>query len=86
MPRQMRLLELTADNSLTAEKSLLDRDLTEKLLALIPEDDRILLQMLYSDEMTTADIAEMFGWSRSNVKIRAWRARSAVRKVLRKFL
>jgi len=80
------LLQVTADNSLTAEKSLLDRDLTEKLLAMIPEDDRLLLEMLYSDEMTTADIGEMFGWSRANVKIRAWRARTAVRKVLRKFL
>jgi RNA polymerase sigma-70 factor, ECF subfamily len=80
------LLQLTADHSLTAEKSLLDRDLTEKLLARIPDDDRLLLQMLYSDEMSTADIAEAFGWSRSNVKIRAWRARAAVRKVLRKIL
>jgi len=80
------LLMLTADNSLAAEKAVLDRDLAEKLLALIPEDDRLLLQMLYSDEMTTADIAEVFGWSRSNVKIRAWRARAAVRKVLKRFL
>ena len=80
------LLQITADTSLAAEKDLLDRDLTEKLLAMIPADDRLLLQMLYSDEMSTADIAEVFGWSRSNVKIRAWRARSAVRKVLKRFL
>ena len=80
------LLQITADTSLAAEKDLLDRDLAEKLLAMIPADDRLLLQMLYSDEMSTADIAEVFGWSRSNVKIRAWRARSAVRKVLKRFL
>ncbi len=80
------LLLLTADNSRTAEKAVVNRDLADKLLAQIPEDDRLLLQMLYSDEMTTADIAESFGWSRSNVKIRAWRARAAVRKVLKRFL
>lgn len=80
------LIQLTADTSLSAEKDLLNRDLIDKLLASIPEDDRLLLQMLYSDEMTTADIAETFGWSRSNVKIRAWRARSAVRKVMKRFL
>jgi len=80
------LLQLTADTSLTAEKTLLDRDLTNKLLAQIPDADRLLLHMLYSDEMSMGDIAEMFGWSRSNVKIRAWRARAAVRKVLRKIL
>ncbi|HQZ94825.1 MAG TPA: sigma-70 family RNA polymerase sigma factor [Pyrinomonadaceae bacterium] len=80
------LLQLTADTSLTAEKTLLDRDLAEKLLAMIPDEDRMLLQMLYSDEMSTVDIAEIFGWSRSNVKIKAWRARAAVRKVLKRFL
>ena len=80
------LLEITADKSMHAERSLVDRDLTEKLLNMLPEDDRLHLQMLYSDEMTTADIAEMFGWSRANVKIRAWRARASVRKVLKKFL
>lgn len=80
------LQQLTADTSMSAEKDLLDRDLADKLLAMIPEDDRLLLQMLYSDEMTTADIAKFFGLSRANVKIRAWRARSAVRKVLSRFL
>lgn len=80
------LLELTAEDSRPAEKAILDRDLTEKLLARIPEDDRALLQMLYADEMTVADIAELLGWSQSNVKVRAWRARATLRKVLRKFL
>ena len=80
------LLELTADDSRTAEKSLLDRDLTEKLLAGLPPDDRNLLQMLYAEEMSVGEIAEIFGWSRSNVKIRAWRARTSLRKVLRKIL
>ncbi len=80
------LLELTADTSLAPEKELVDRDLAEKLLAMIPEDDRLLLHMLYSDEMTTTDIADVLGLSRTNVKVRAWRARSAARKVLKRFL
>jgi RNA polymerase sigma-70 factor (ECF subfamily) len=80
------LLELTADHARSSEKAVVDRDLTEKLLAGIPEDDRVLLQMLYAEEMSVADIAEAFGWSRSNVKIRAWRARTAIRKVLRRFM
>ncbi len=80
------LIELTADNSMLAERTLLNRDLVEKLLAQLPVEDRILLQMLYADEMSVADIAEVFGWSVSKVKIRAWRSRIAVRKVLRKFM
>lgn len=80
------LLAFTAVDSADAENIILDRDLMEKLLGGISADDRILLQMLYAEEMSVADIAEVFGWSKSNVKIRAWRARAAVRKVLRKFL
>lgn len=80
------LLELTSVDALDEEKLLLERDLVEKLLSDLPETDQILLKMMYADEMSVADIAEVFGWSRSNVKIRAWRARAALRSVLRKFL
>lgn len=62
------LVGLTAVDPFDAEKSLLDRDLTEKLLAAIPVDDRILLQMLYAEEMSVVEIAEVFEWSTANVK------------------
>jgi len=78
------ILELTADDSCKAENSLINNDLTEKLLAGIPADDRALLQMLYAEEMSVTGIAEVLGWSGSKVKVRAWRARAALRKVLRK--
>jgi len=58
----------------------------EKLLARVAADDRALLQMLYVEEMTVAEIASMTGWSQSKVKIRAWRSRNTLRRVLRKFL
>jgi RNA polymerase sigma-70 factor (ECF subfamily) len=77
------LLELTADNSRAAEISLSNRDLAEKLLARISGSDRALLEMMYSEEMSIAEIAELLGVSQANVKVRAWRARHALRKVLR---
>lgn len=80
------ILELTADNSREAERDLLDRDLIEKLLSRLPEDDRALLQMLYSEEMSVADIAETLQWSVPKVKVRAWRARASLRKVLKRYL
>ena len=80
------LLQLTADDSRAPEKTLLDNDLTEKLLARIRADDRTLLHMMYAEEMSVGEIADVLGWSKSNVKIRAWRARGALRKILRKIL
>lgn len=80
------ILEITADDSRVAENGLLDRDLIEKLLANLAPDDRALLQMLYAEEMSMAEIAATLEWSVPKVKIRAWRARASLRKVLKRFL
>ena len=80
------LVDLTADNVRTAEHELLDRDLAEKLLSRVGEEDRAVLHMLYAEEMSVAEIADVTGWSQSKVKIKAWRARNVLRRVLRKFL
>ncbi len=80
------LVELAADDLKNAESHLLDRDLAAKLLAQVGEEDRAVLHMLYAEEMSVAEIAEVTGWSKSKVKIKAWRSRNALRRVLRKFL
>ncbi|HEX6124763.1 MAG TPA: sigma-70 family RNA polymerase sigma factor [Pyrinomonadaceae bacterium] len=74
------------DGNRSAEDQLLDRDLAEKLLAYIGEEDRALLEMLYVEEMSVSEIADLTGWSQSKVKIKAWRARNTLRRTLRKFL
>jgi len=80
------LLDLAAGKHANAEQELALRDLSKKLLARLAEDDRALLQMLYIEEMGIAEIAALLGWSRSKVKIRAWRARNFLRKELRHYL
>jgi RNA polymerase sigma-70 factor (ECF subfamily) len=54
------------------------------LLSHLAPNDRALLTLLYLDEMPLAEIAEHFGWSRANAKIRAFRARAHLRKILEK--
>ena len=80
------ILDSAAATGLSSEESLISRDLSQKLLAHLAEDDRALLQMLYVDEMSVAQIGDLLGWSASKVKIRAWRARHSLRKVLKKYL
>ncbi len=80
------LLELTAVGLEQAEKTLIDRDLIDKVLSRMEDSDRILLQMMYADEMSVAEIADVLDCSRSNVKVRAWRARASMRKILKKTL
>ncbi|MBK7392103.1 MAG: sigma-70 family RNA polymerase sigma factor [Chloracidobacterium sp.] len=80
------LVELTADTSRSQERSLVAADLSEKLLAQLPIEERALLQMLYSEEMSVAEIADVLDCTAANVKIRAWRARKTLRKLLQKIL
>ena len=80
------ILDLTASTDLSSEETLISRDLSRKLLAHLPEDDQALLHMLYVDEMSVAQIGDLLGWSGSKVKIRAWRARHSLRKVLKKYV
>jgi len=70
----------------SAEELTSQRDLIKKLLASLDVEDRAVLQMLYVEEMTVTEIAEVFGWSRGKVKVRAFRARRALRKILKRFL
>jgi RNA polymerase sigma-70 factor, ECF subfamily len=80
------LEEIATAVSADAEEVVLQRDLTEKLMAKLPEEDRGLLQMLYAEELSVAEIAELTGWSQSKVKIKAWRARNALRRIIKKYL
>ena len=70
----------------SAEDLVLQRDLLKKLLASLDIEDRALLQMLYVEEMTVTEIADAFGWSRAKVKVRAFRARRALRRIVRRFV
>ena len=80
------LLDLAACNEHSAEEEVAVRDLSQKLLSRLADEDRALLHMLYADEMNVAEIADLLGWSRSKVKIRAWRARNILRRALGQYL
>ena len=75
-----------ASSGLSGEELHIDRDLAGKLLARLGAEDRVLLQMLYVDELSVAEAAKSFGWSVSKTKVRAWRARNALRKIVNKLL
>ncbi len=44
--------------------------------------DRLVLTLMYFEEMDTKEIARMTGWTRSMVKVQAYRARNKLRKLL----
>lgn len=57
-------------------------DEVQFILAQVPPDDRALLTLLYLEEMPIAEIAQHFGWSVVNTKVKALRARRRLRVIL----
>ena len=56
------------------------------LLELLAPPDRLVLTLIYWDGCSVAEAAELAGWSKANVKIRAHRARNRLRKLIEESL
>lgn len=52
------------------------------LLEQLPAQDRLILTLHYFEELDTEEIARRMGWSRSLVKVRAFRARKKLKSLL----
>lgn len=68
------------------ERSTVSRDLAAKLLARLGPEDRLVLVLLEVEGQSVAEIGRTLGWSVPKVKVRAHRARAALRKVLGRYL
>lgn len=58
-------------------------ELVHRALDALPPRDRLVLTLQYLEGRSTAEIAELTGWSRVMVKVQAWRARAKLKKALR---
>jgi RNA polymerase sigma-70 factor (ECF subfamily) len=63
-----------------AEEQEASRDLAHKLLDVLHPDDRVVMTLKESEDLSVAEIAEIMGWSEAKVKIRAFRARHVMRR------
>lgn len=68
------------------ESKAITRDLAAKLLQCLEPDDRLVLTLLSIADLSVAETAEFTGWSAPKVKMRAHRARKALRRLLHQFV
>ncbi len=66
-----------ADDSASAARLVI-----HKLLEHLSPESRLIIQLLEIEEKSLKEIAELTGWSIPMIKVRAFRARAAMRKVL----
>ncbi len=59
------------------------RELIDKVLSRLPPAARLVITLLSIEEKSVKEISEITGWSTPLVKVRAFRARAQMRKVLR---
>jgi RNA polymerase sigma-70 factor (ECF subfamily) len=61
-------------------------DLAGRVLETMSPDDRLVLMMIDGEDAPVKEVAQVTGWSESNVKVRAFRARRKMREALEKLL
>lgn len=58
------------------------KELAERVLDSLDPGDRIVLTLMFLEELSVAEVAARTGWSATNVKVRAFRAKRRLRKIL----
>lgn len=64
------------------DEVLAARELVDALLARLPPKDRLVLTLLDMEERSVAEVSAVTGWSRTLVKVRAFRARRRLRALV----
>jgi RNA polymerase sigma-70 factor, ECF subfamily len=67
---------------LAPDQNFAARDLVEHLLVGLKPADRLIVDLLYLQQLSIAEIGQRTGWSESLVKVRAFRARQKLRRQL----
>jgi RNA polymerase sigma-70 factor (ECF subfamily) len=81
------LQAMAADQSEpSAEYALANRELVAKLLEALDPKDRLLIQWLELEDRPVNEVAALTGWSKTLVKVRAFRARRKMRQTLDRIL
>ena len=77
---------LAATNEeLGPDRSFAARDLVERLLTALKPVERLVIDLLYLQQRSIAEVQALTGWGASLVKVRAFRARQKMKEQLAKF-
>lgn len=77
MPIEMR--DDSVDNAIAAGRA---KELLDWAMCRLNPDERLILTLLEIEERTVREISVATGWSESNVKVRAFRARARLKTIL----
>jgi RNA polymerase sigma-70 factor (ECF subfamily) len=82
----LKLADVAGQRHRAAERAVVAADLAERVLATLSPEDRTVLMLIDGEGTPVKDVAELMGWSESNVKVRAFRARRKMREAVERLL
>lgn len=83
---ELQMLEVARDRHASQQRQSEAVDIAERLLAKLSPEDRLVVVLMDRDGFSVREIAEMTGWGLSKVKVRAFRARRALRGAMKRLL
>ena len=81
-PEEDWLERFVVDPGSAAEEAEAAKQLIDRVLDKLSPEARLVIQLLEIEERSVKDIAQLTGWSVPLVKVRAFRARGEMRKIL----
>ena len=83
---ELPMLEAARDRHLGAERQREAIEISERLLAKLDPEDRLVLVLIDRDGYSVKEVSDMTGWGQSKVKVRAFRARRTLRAAMKRLL
>jgi RNA polymerase sigma-70 factor, ECF subfamily len=77
-------LARTETDLATADDERAAKELLNRMLTRLSPEDRLLVTLLHLEERSIQEIHQLTGWSRAVIKVRAFRARAKMKKMLGK--
>jgi RNA polymerase sigma factor (sigma-70 family) len=86
-PEESSLFDIATWESRTpdAGRAIEARDLVDKLLSILPPEDRSLILMVDLEGRSLEEISAVTGWGASKIKMRLFRVRGQLRKSMKKW-
>jgi RNA polymerase sigma-70 factor (ECF subfamily) len=83
---ELQMLDVARSRHSSTERQREAADISERLLAKLDPEDRLVLVLIDRDGYSVKDISELTGWGQSKIKVRAFRARRTLRAEMKRLL
>lgn len=83
---ELQMLDVARARHASHERQREAAEISERLLAKLDPEDRLVLVLMDKDGYSVKEVGDLTGWGQSKIKVRAFRARRALRAEMKRLL